>query len=202
MSQTDEDAKFCPHCHTRLDRKTDPVLPAEHFDNDQHAIIVNGDRRRLTPHQWRLLLIFWERQDRVLSKDVLFALLYDDKPNELPEPKTLDVYICHLRAALRGSPFMIETTFAEGYLFTAKRPAKIKPKIEFGAAEDGVPLPRFRARPPGIVEHLKKLQPGQSMVIRNTTTHSIQSVTKVAGLANDFVRAETADGAVRVWRKP
>jgi DNA-binding winged helix-turn-helix (wHTH) protein len=205
MKRADEDdAKFCPHCHTRLDRKTDPVLPAEHFDSSQRAVVVKGDLRRLPPAVWKLLLIFFARQDRILPRDILLTLLYSDEPDP-PAPKILDVYICQIRAALRGTPFTIETTPCEGYLFSAKRPAKIKPPIEIGAAEDGVPLPRPRSknRTPGIVEHLKRLNPGQSLVVRNSGLTSVKTAiakARAIGLGS-FVTATTQDGFVRVWRQ-
>jgi DNA-binding winged helix-turn-helix (wHTH) protein len=201
----DEDAKFCPHCHTRLDRKAEPKLPAEHFDQGQRAIVVNGLVRKLPPKVWQLLVIFWQRQDRTLSREILMTLLYDGEEAE-PEPKILDVYISHLRAALKGAPYMIETTFGEGYLFSAKRPAKVKLPIEIGAAEDGVPLPRPRPknRAPGILDHLKPLKPGQSVVVRNSGLNSVKTAiakARASGLGS-FVTATTQDGFVRVWRAP
>jgi DNA-binding winged helix-turn-helix (wHTH) protein len=206
MKPADEDdAKFCPHCHTRLDRKAEPKLPAEHFDQGQRAIVVKGLVRKLPPKVWQLLVIFWERQDRTLSREILMTLLYEGEEEPEAETKILDVYICHLRAALKGAPYMIETTHCEGYLFSAKRPAKVKLPIEIGAAEDGVPLPRplSKNRTPGIVEHLKRLNPGQSLVVRNSGLTSVKTAiakARAIGLGS-FVTATTQDGFVRVWRQ-
>lgn len=205
MSDTAEEAaKFCPHCHTRLERRTDPVLPAEHFDNWQRAIIVKGQLRRLPPMLWKLLLIFWERQDKIMPREILLTLLYGDELEEPPVPKILDVYVCQLRPALRGTPFMIETTHGEGYLFSAKRPRRV---LEIGAAEDGIPLPQ-QGRPksparPRIQDHLTRLTPGQSVVIRNISLTTVQSeIAKARETGGSFVVKPTEDGcAFRVWRR-
>jgi hypothetical protein len=118
-----EDAKrFCPHCYGSLDKTRAPtILPPPWFDHDKRCVIVGDERRRLERAVFRLLIIFWNRPDRLLSLNILMTLLYPD-PDEAPCEKTIDVYLCRLRKALLGTPYSILNRWGEGSIFTAKQP--------------------------------------------------------------------------------
>lgn len=70
---------------------------------------------------FRLLVIFWERQERLLSKQTLMDLLYaNDLQGEPPYEKIIEVEICLLRKALRGTPYSIINRIRGGYMLTTR----------------------------------------------------------------------------------
>jgi DNA-binding winged helix-turn-helix (wHTH) protein len=119
-----EDAKrFCPHCYGSLDPTRAPtILPPPWFDHARREVIVGDEPRKIPGGQlFRLLVILWERPDRLLSQNILMSLLYPN-PDTAPRDKIIDIYMVRLRQALRGTPYSILNRFGEGYIFTAKPP--------------------------------------------------------------------------------
>jgi hypothetical protein len=120
-----EDAKrFCPHCYGSLDQTRAPkILPPPWFDHDRRQVIVGNERRAIPGGDiFRLLMIFWERPDRLLSTNTLMDLLYATKLGDAPYEKIVMIYVCWLRKALRGTPYSILNKFGQGYIFTMKPP--------------------------------------------------------------------------------
>jgi DNA-binding winged helix-turn-helix (wHTH) protein len=119
-----EDGKnFCPHCHGRLGKTRAPtILPPPWFDHVTRQVIV-GDERRKIPDglMFRLIVIFWERAERLLSPETLMSLLYSD-PDITPRDKVIDIYLVRLRRLLTGTPYSIINRHGEGYIFTHRPP--------------------------------------------------------------------------------
>jgi DNA-binding winged helix-turn-helix (wHTH) protein len=109
---------LCPHCFGRLDRQR-TVLPQPWFDDDRHEVIVDGDRRHLTSSMWRLLVIFWERAERLVPEPVLMDLLYAGNAS-ISQTDSFRVQICRLRRALVGAPFRILNEYSAGYMLTGR----------------------------------------------------------------------------------
>lgn len=123
LDEAEDAKKFCPHCYSRLGATMAPtILPPPWFDHDRRQVIVGNERRQLAGSTiFRLLVIFWERPDRLLSVNVLMDLLYATKM-EPPDSKPINVYVFWLRKALRGTPYSILNKHGEGYLFTMRPP--------------------------------------------------------------------------------
>jgi hypothetical protein len=123
LDEAEDAAKFCPHCYSSLGRTTAPtILPPPWFDHDRRQVIVGAERRQIPGGQlFRLLVILWERPDRLLSQNILMSLLYSN-PDTAPRDKIIDIYMVRLRHALLGTPYSILNRFGEGYIFTAKPP--------------------------------------------------------------------------------
>jgi DNA-binding winged helix-turn-helix (wHTH) protein len=125
LDEAEDAKKFCPHCYSRLDATMAPtILPPPWFDHDRRQVIVGNERRQMRGGMpFRLLGIFWERPDRLLSVNVLMDLLYANKM-ETPHSKIITMHVYWLRKALRGTPYSILSKFGEGYLFTMQSPDK------------------------------------------------------------------------------
>lgn len=72
------------------------------------------------PVEWRLtssearLFAFLTTRD-VASKSAIMQALYSDRPDEDPEPKIIDVFVCKLRAKVKPFGVNIETVWGRGY---------------------------------------------------------------------------------------
>ncbi len=69
----------------------------------------------LTKMQARTLVIMQRAGNRVLSKAKILEILYDASSDAIPDVKVIDVYVCHLRRKLAGSPLSIRTVWGVGY---------------------------------------------------------------------------------------
>jgi two-component system cell cycle response regulator CtrA len=67
----------------------------------------------LTPAEHRLLGIFEARG--LVTKEAAMLALYADRPNEEPEIKIIDVFVCKLRRKLKPLGIEIETKWGHGY---------------------------------------------------------------------------------------
>jgi DNA-binding winged helix-turn-helix (wHTH) protein len=124
LDEAEDAERFCPHCYGSLDKTRAPtILPPPWFDHEMRQVIVGDKRRKLDATMFRLLIIFWERPDRLLSRNILMSLLYPDPDTEARD-KIIDIYMFRLRKALLGTPYSILTRWGEGFIFTAKPPGK------------------------------------------------------------------------------
>jgi DNA-binding response OmpR family regulator len=102
---------LCESCGAAL---RGPKLPAADFDAARHQVIVAGSRRKVAPTAWRILELLGQRSGRHVSRESLMAALYEHR-NDPPFERVLDIYICHLRKTLRGSPYRIITAYTLGW---------------------------------------------------------------------------------------
>jgi DNA-binding winged helix-turn-helix (wHTH) protein len=124
LDEAEDAEKFCPHCHGSLNKTRAPtLLPPPWFDHEMRQVIVGNERRRIDPTLFRLLVIFWERPDKLLSKAILMSLLYPN-PDTAPCDRSMTVVLHRLRLALLGTPYSILNRWGEGFIFTAKPPGK------------------------------------------------------------------------------
>lgn len=83
---------------------------------------------RLTPIEEKFLRVLAKRDFG--SKEMLYSAIYDDRvfDEDLPDPKIIDVKICHLRKKLPSDA--IETIWGRGYRLTDAGKAWLKAKLE------------------------------------------------------------------------
>jgi hypothetical protein len=124
LDETEDAKRFCPHCYGSLDRTRAPtILPPPWFDHGNRQIVVGGERRRVPSRLvFRLLLIFWERRERLLSNEILMDLLYESILDDPPDEHVISVYVCHLRKLIDGTPYSILNLRDEGHVFTTQPP--------------------------------------------------------------------------------
>lgn len=67
----------------------------------------------LTPSEARLFAALTTRD--VLTKDAIMTALYSDRPDDDPETKIVDVYVCKIRPKLRPFGIEIATVWGRGY---------------------------------------------------------------------------------------
>jgi DNA-binding response OmpR family regulator len=68
----------------------------------------------LTKMEARLMRALAERAGRVVNKGALMDAMYFDRPREA-EPKIVDVMMCRIRRKLKGSAWVVETVWGQGY---------------------------------------------------------------------------------------
>jgi len=71
---------------------------------------------KLTPNERNLFALLYARLGRAVSRGALLdAASYHHGWDREPQPKVVDVYICHLREKLKGYGLRIETVWGQGY---------------------------------------------------------------------------------------
>jgi DNA-binding winged helix-turn-helix (wHTH) protein len=124
LDEAEDAEKFCPHCYGLLNKTRAPtILPPPWFDHERRQIIVGDVRRKIDATMFRLLVIFWERPERMLPHSIIMTLLHPN-PDIAPQDKGMHVYVHRLRKELLGTPYSIINRFGEGYIFTAKPAAR------------------------------------------------------------------------------
>lgn len=86
----------------------------------------------LTPAQSAVLGVLLTRE--LATKNAVMAALYRDLGRDEPEPKIVDVFVCHLRKKLGRVGLKIETVWGQGYALTAATKAAIRAELEAQAA--------------------------------------------------------------------
>ena len=77
-------------------------------------------RFHISASQARLLLILMNHEGECVHKQTILNRLYVETPNDMPEGKIIDVFICKLRKAIADSEYQIETVWGEGYKLIKK----------------------------------------------------------------------------------
>ena len=80
----------------------------------------------LTRLESRLMRCLAEHLDRTMAKGILMDALYFDRPHEEPQAKIVDILVCKIRRKLRGSSYVIETVWGQGYRARAAQPGEIQ----------------------------------------------------------------------------
>ena len=105
----------CPACGQPLPKDT--VL----LDTDAGIVVANGRFAVLTRHEWAVFEALWFSRLSVVRKEQLMNALYSLTPEEDPEIKIIDVYICKLRQKLSGMGISIGTVWGTGFRITRER---------------------------------------------------------------------------------
>lgn len=82
----------------------------------------------LTTHEARLFGALLKRP--MVSKAGVMATLYSERPDDEPEMKIVDVYVCKIRKKLKPYGIEIETIWGQGYRMTEAMRAKASSMIE------------------------------------------------------------------------
>ena len=82
------------------------------MDIDQHLVTAGGEIFDLSPTEFRLLQVFMENPQRVLSKEQLLALVWG--MDNFADPNVVETYVSYLRKKL-GSVISIRTVRGVGY---------------------------------------------------------------------------------------
>lgn len=84
---------------------------------EEHLLSID---EKLIPVEWALT----GRESKVFralvsrefaTKEFIMEFLYSDRPNDLPEMKIVDVFICKMRAKLKPYSVKIHTVWGSGY---------------------------------------------------------------------------------------
>ena len=118
------------------------------FDGDTRELLVDGERRDLSPRSFHLLELLIVARPRALAKDELMARLW---PEEIVSESSLPRLVAELRAALGDDarePQFIRTLHTFGYSFCAEAraesessaPASAVPPYRLVSGERHIPL--------------------------------------------------------------
>lgn len=105
----------CPTCGASL--------PSDLLAIDRDAGIVVGAGRftHLTAQEFAIFIMLYDGKGRVFSKESLHRAV-TKLWGEESELKIVDVFVCKLRAKLKGMPIAIETAWGRGYRLLSKQP--------------------------------------------------------------------------------
>jgi hypothetical protein len=110
--------KFCPNCGSLVDGPPPPdaALPPDMFDAARRNVLPGGGLppAHLGRRSWQLLSRLHERLGRgPTSVDALMMLMYGEEGG--PLSRIIHVYVCHIRVALRGTPYSVHAVHRVGY---------------------------------------------------------------------------------------
>ena len=92
------------------------------------SVSVNGTNVYMPPHENRILMLLASAPGRILSKEILLTQMYGDQPDNEPEMKIIDVFICKVRRKLAdvdvNAGKFIETIWGRGYMLPAQSESK------------------------------------------------------------------------------
>ena len=83
---------------------------------------------RLTGKEEQVVSALLERD--VLSKESILSTVYNDRPNDVPDIKIVDVFVCRIRPKLEPYGIKIETVWGHGYTIPAESKAELRGMIE------------------------------------------------------------------------
>lgn len=108
----------CPTCGQSL--------PADLLVIDREAGIIVADGRfaHLTSQEFSVFISLYDAKGRVLSKEQLLRVVTAHWGEE-PEIKIVDVFVCKVRAKMKGMPLGIETVWGRGYRLMSPRKMEI-----------------------------------------------------------------------------
>ncbi len=99
---------LCPCCRRPLPETSDLII-------DAGIVVCNGHVASLTMQEHALLEILAAAKGNVRSKERLLASIYALQPDEPPELKIIDVFVCKLRKKLKPLGVEILTVWGQGY---------------------------------------------------------------------------------------
>lgn len=77
----------------------------------------------LTAHEAKVLGLL--SKVTMATKEMIMSTLYFDRPNDMPEIKIVDVFICKMRRKLEPFEISIETVWGRGYSLAKEGKTKI-----------------------------------------------------------------------------
>jgi len=84
-------------------------------DDERGEIRFAGRACYPTIHEFTIFRALLDNPGRVMTKEKLLDALYWDRPNDEPEIKIIDVFVCKLRKKLKPLGLEISTNWARGY---------------------------------------------------------------------------------------
>lgn len=99
----------CPLCGGNLKQQALWILR-------DRGIVGRGDVIVPLPRsEWELLMFLYEKRPRVATKEEIMEWLYQLSPDDPPEIKIVDVFICKIRKKLKPLGISIGTHWGRGY---------------------------------------------------------------------------------------
>lgn len=99
----------CPSCGHEIEENADVII-------DEEACLVtgNGKYTKLTPREMEIIILLKNAYPRVLSNSYICDSLYPHE-SDRAEEKIVDVFVCKIRAKLKGIGLSIITSWGQGY---------------------------------------------------------------------------------------
>lgn len=108
---------LCPCCRRPLPETSEMII-------DQGIVVCNGRVAMLTRQEFALIEILVAAKGHVRSRERLLDVLYSLQPDDPPEIKIIDVFVCKLRKKLTPLGVEILTVWGQGYRLVPKAERK------------------------------------------------------------------------------
>ena len=111
--------RFAGNAETEVSKKTDYDDGYLRTDSANKAVYVNGEEKKITSIEWKLLEYLIDNKNRLVTKNEIFDKVWNDK---FTTDGTLNVHIRKIREAIEKDaqdPKYIVTVWKEGYKFIA-----------------------------------------------------------------------------------
>ena len=109
--------RFSSSAETEVPKKTDYDDGYLRTDSANKAVYVNGEEKKITSIEWKLLEYLIDNKNRLVTKNEIFDKVWNDK---FTTDGTLNVHIRKIREAIEKDaqdPKYIVTVWKEGYKF-------------------------------------------------------------------------------------
>lgn len=103
--------KTCPTCEQTIEG-----LVGVHIDLEANVAIIDDRAVFFTAKEAEIFSLLYERAPAIVTKEMILTALYLHVADE-PELKIVEVFICKIRAKLRGTRAIIDTIWGRGYRF-------------------------------------------------------------------------------------
>lgn len=113
----------CPVCGSAITDMPVTLLP------ERGMVIANGKFAVLTGHELMLVQRLAEVFPRVLSKEAALEWLYQLNPDNVPEIKIIDVFVCKARKKLEPIGVRIDTVWGKGYALAVSDKPRIAREV-------------------------------------------------------------------------
>lgn len=109
--------KICPSCHR--------PLPDEWFDREEHTVLAEGERRRLSILPWAILELLLENIGRFVDRNKIAYHLWAGTDGPENEFRNIITHVYTVRKALRGTPFEILNSHGNGWMIRVKQESRL-----------------------------------------------------------------------------
>ena len=99
----------CPTCGQRLPRVTVRI------DAGAQIVVASGRYTILTETEFLIFEALYTAPGKTATREMLANGIYSLRPNDEPDLKILDVYICKIRRKIEGMGIEIRTVWGQGW---------------------------------------------------------------------------------------
>jgi two-component system, cell cycle response regulator CtrA len=122
-------AKSDPHLRRSLIEEENDELHEQVrlLEEAAHGVEMLPPELKLTAKEERVVNALLARD--VMTKEAIMTALYSDRPNDVPEIKIVDVFVCKIRSKIKKHGLKIDTHWGRGYSMPPDSKAELRGMI-------------------------------------------------------------------------